>query len=463
MKTSQENSPLSIVTEFNGAELGDARRQKRLWQIASLVQQEPQRSLPQALGTVADQEATYRFLNNSAVSFGALLEPHFKATRQRLQPHEKVLVLHDTTQFCFDTPQGRRGLGRLRGETSPPGFYTHASLAVTSDETHEPLGLLAVQPWTRTPQVRKMRRQSGQDEMQCWMEGARRAEKQAQRALIHIMDRQGDSYALYAGLMQENMRFVIRGCHNRLLEDGQKLFETVAQTELRVSREVRLTQRKPRKTLAAKRIFPKRNARVAQLSIRAAATNIARSGWITKTRLPATLPMNVVQVLEESPPQGESAVLWYLLTSEPIDNPEQILQVVDHYRARWQVEEYFKAIKTGCRYESLQLESYDALLRMLAIYMPVAWQLLRLRSLDRASPEAPATTVLTATQIRILRTLSARPFPSQPTVHDVLLALAAKGGHIRNNGPPGWLVLARGLQDLLMIEVGWNAAFSQQM
>ena len=37
---------------------------------------------------------------------------------------------------------------------------------------------------------------------------------------------------------------------------------------------------------------------------------------------------------------------WLLLTSEPIDTDEQILEVVDIYRARWLIEEYFSALKT---------------------------------------------------------------------------------------------------------------------
>jgi hypothetical protein len=35
-----------------------------------------------------------------------------------------------------------------------------------------------------------------------------------------------------------------------------------------------------------------------------------------------------------------------------------------------------------------------------------------------------------------------------------MLAIAALGGHIKNNGDPGWLVLGRGLHDLLLLELG---------
>ena len=39
-----------------------------------------------------------------------------------------------------------------------------------------------------------------------------------------------------------------------------------------------------------------------------------------------------------------------------------------------------------------------------------------------------------------------------------MLAIAALGGHIKQNGLPGWQVLGRGYQKLLQIEQGWVAA-----
>ena len=41
---------------------------------------------------------------------------------------------------------------------------------------------------------------------------------------------------------------------------------------------------------------------------------------------------------------------------------------------------------------------------------------------------------------------------------DIFYAIAALGAHIKNNGPPGWLVLGRGFDTLLTLELGWLAA-----
>lgn len=145
-----------------------------------------------------------------------------------------------------------------------------------------------------------------------------------------------------------------------------------------------------------------------------------------------------------------------------IETIEQVVAVVDAYRSRWQIEEFFKALKTGCQYEKLQLESGDALIKALAIYTAVAWRMLLTRWLDRNEPDAPAARVLTPAQLSVLiaycKIKVKKPLLENPTVHDVLSAIAQLGGHIKNNGPPGWLVIGRGFDQLLTMEIGYLVA-----
>ena len=97
----------------------------------------------------------------------------------------------------------------------------------------------------------------------------------------------------------------------------------------------------------------------------------------------------------------------------------------------------------------------------LVIYAAVAWRLLLLRWLDRNEPDAPAPRVLTPAQLATLTAVCKMKYtalPKNPTVHHVLSAIATIGGHVRNNGPPGWLVIGRGFDQLLAMEVGYLAA-----
>jgi hypothetical protein len=174
--------------------------------------------------------------------------------------------------------------------------------------------------------------------------------------------------------------------------------------------------------------------------------------------LPATISAHVVFGWEVDPPVGATPVEWWVLTPEPIATEADIRRVVDADRTRWLIEEFFKALKTGCAYEKRQLESLDTLLIALALLTPIAWQLLVLRHLARACPEAPATVALTRRQVAVLRaTRGGRHLPPTPTARDALRAVAQLGGHLRQNGEPGWLCLTRGLQILRHMERGWIA------
>jgi len=175
-------------------------------------------------------------------------------------------------------------------------------------------------------------------------------------------------------------------------------------------------------------------------------------------RLAKWLDINVVQVSELNPPPGEAPVSWTLLTDLPISTADQVQAIVDHYRARWLIEEFFKAVKTGCAYEQRQLESYHALDNALATFLPIAWRLLVLRTMARAEPDLPATLALTSGQIAILRAVGRTKLPLRPTLRNALLAVAALGGHLKNNGEPGWQVLWRGMRQLLAMELAWNAS-----
>jgi len=422
----------------------------------------PERSMTAAMGGSAEQEGAFRLLNNSSVSFQGILEGHFLQTAARSELCTEVVIAHDTTDFRFGQGAPREGLAPLAGANSKYGFYAHVSLVMKRSSLRAPLGVVSVQPWVRTEQVRRMREHQGYKEIDRWYEGVVNSEARVGEnvSCIHLMDREGDSYELYAKLCSANHRFVIRVCHNRWLENETKLFDEVGLGPVVAERDIYLSKRTKRLTPKARSIYPQRDARRAKLSIRARRIELSRSGWLrrNKTVAPPSLVLNLVEVLEDRPPNRQPAVSWLLLTTEPIDSPQDVLRIVDLYRGRWLIEEYFKALKTGCAYEKSQMTSYDSLLRTLAICIPIAWQLLRLRYLAGAVEDLPATHVLTPRQIEVLRATSQAPLPEVPTAREVLWALAMKSGHTKRSREPGWQVLGRALQDLLVAEQGWAAA-----
>jgi hypothetical protein len=274
---------------------------------------------------------------------------------------------------------------------------------------------------------------------------------------IHVMDREADSYAIFAALSEQQRLFVIRSFHDRVLagDDEAHLRATAQAARTTLSREVPLSPRPKIRGPEGKR-HPARRYRIAKLRFAAAKVELPRPAD-DRASESALLKLNVVHVFEAKPPRGESPVEWFLLTNLPVSTSEEIAFAVDCYRGRWTIEEFFKALKTGCQYERRQLESAESLLNALAIFAPVAWRLLLLRHLARTDDKAPATTALTSKQLEVLRAVARRPLPAHPTAKDAMLAVAALGGHLRSNGDPGWLVLGRGLHDLLLLEIGWRA------
>jgi hypothetical protein len=446
--------------EFVGAELSDRRRERRLIELARALNEQPSASFPDALRTDAALEAAYRLLRNEAVSADGILAGHYEQTVQRASSEDFVLAVHDTTVFEFSGDSKRDGLGPLRGKGQ--GFQLHVSLLVAAGEVRRPLGVVSLQTVVRKPRARKRKGRPPPDERESapWMKGVRAAESliQGRCSVVHVMDREGDSYDIWAALVASGHRFVIRNSRRRWLADSNLCLADVLAnpTKTVVERNVLLSPRRKKRAVLSKDL-PLRAGRTARLAITAQSFTLRRP--IRAEHPLTTISVNVVHVREVETHGDEEPVEWTLVTTEPIDSPQAVERIVDAYRARWVIEEYFKVIKSGCAYEKRQLESFETLINALAIFIPIAWRLLLLRTLARNTDgEAPATDALTHTQVEVLVATSKRRLPPDPTVRQALQAIATLCGHIKNNGQPGWSVLARGYKKLLAFEEGWIAA-----
>lgn len=460
-----------VVVELAAGSFKDRRLAPRLRGLAERFVAKPDASFPKALVGSAELEAAYRFFGNAAVTPDAILAGHFEGVRKRGEREDTVLALHDTSVISFRHDGDRRGDDG--GLLPKQRFFVHLALVVTDDGTRRPLGIGGLETWYRGASFG-----SGgwHDENDRWSQMALLASQRlAHKSVVHVMDREADDYWLFHNLTSNGERFVVRarckGARTRMLvdDDFRQLHEAVAHMEAVVERDAKLTKRRKNRSPTQDIIHPPRESRLTQLSIAARPLTLKspkRHPKQSKARraatLASTIAVNVVRVWEHAPPLGEEPVEWVLLTTDPISTVEQILKIVDRYRARWTIEEYFKALKTGCAYESRQLEDHQSLANALAVFAPIACTLLDLRSEARRAPDEPADRVLSKSQIEVLRALGRMPLPEEPTQRDVLLAIAALGGHIKWNGDPGWLTLARGYADLVMLTAGWEAAKLQQ-
>jgi hypothetical protein len=463
----------AVIDDLSDVDLGDRRLDFRAGQIARRLATNPAVGFPQALVTSAELEGFYRFLGNEKVSAGALLKPHADATMGRIIEHGTALAIHDTTVFRFGG-RGREGLGEL--SRAGDMFLAHFCLAVSADGLRDPLGVLGIHTWARdgSPTPTMLRKQGVKasltrempSEQDRWREMVEDVEKNLARkaSLIHVMDSEPDDYALLCLMQNEKHRFVLRSTSDRRLnaeamgcKSGERTRQFMSYVDVRAVRDVKLSRRGRGVVGGGSKRTKPRDERMATLLFSAATLVFERPNTARKD-LPKTVSVNMVYAKEKDPPDDMEPVDWLLLTSEPIETEEQILEIVDVYRARWLIEEYFSALKTGCAFEERQLESKATLTKALALFSPVAWALLRMRSSSRSPVDAPIATVLTPAQLKILQSQTGLPLTKRSTAADAYLAVARLGGHIKNNGAPGWRVLGRGYHELLTLEVGYKIA-----
>jgi hypothetical protein len=443
--------------------LPDARLEARYTRIVEKLATSPADSFPDIMDTPAELEAFYRFVNNDGIEAPLLIARAAQETVARARLFADAIVAHDTTEFGFSTM--REGLGRVTD--SGRGCFAHFGIAVTADSRREPLGVVGLETFTRHgPSKRKNerhseRREESERESARWWRSIVHAEDvlSAKTSCIHVMDREADSYLLFTRLARNKFRFVSRIKSDRRVEadDSERLFELMAQMEASFTREVMLSARE---VFGARKTYSSRDGRLATLEVAAGTVTLKCPTQPERSdeTLPGTLTFNVVHVREVNVAPDLEPVDWKLITSEPVDTPAEIERVIDAYRGRWRIEEFFKALKTGCSVEKRQLESASALLNAIALFAPVAINLLRLRQLARQDGSRPASEVLRPIQIRILEVKPEVRLAPQATVRQAMLAIARLGGHIKQNGDPGWIVLGRGYEKLLGLEAGARLA-----
>jgi hypothetical protein len=395
----------------------------------------------------------------------AVMEPHKRKTAARCADEGgPIYVVSDTSEFTFKGERRGEALGRVQGKQR--GFLAHTAIAVSGRGDRKPLGVLGIDIIVRGDEHKNHRnvyeqKRDPQRESLKWPSMVDRTEALlAGTPAIHVMDREGDIFELLGKLTTAGRRFVIRAGQDRWVQGEGRLFKAVIDAPVLMEREVKLSKRTKEPGTPKGRGHPARQERTAKLEISSRSVTIRRPKTTTADH-PAELTLNVVNVYEPAPPDGEPPVQWLLLTSEPVESAEQVATIVDAYRARWLIEEFFKALKTGCSFEARQLRTIHTLTNTLGILSVIAYRLLLLRWLERTAPDAPATTVLEPVLIealaaRLRHIREPKPLPPNPTVADLMRGIARLGGHHKSNGPPGWQILWRGLHDLLL----WGAGFA---
>ena len=441
--------------ELATADFGDVRLSKRLVRIVADKLATPTASIPHASGSWAATKATYRFLDSKQVAADRIRAAHLDATRSRIQQHETVLVLQDTTELLYSSHPHTIGLGDL-DHAGSKGLKVHSALAATRDGV--PLGLVQQAVWARAAAPKAKGRKSrkrphAERESQRWLTTLAEAQQaiKAPTRLIVVADREADIYPLFIAPREERTDLVIRATYNRGLVGGSKLHDAAERVRWQGARTITIPGN----------------------GSRAARTATVQIGWTTVQLLPpqdypcpASAPrptLQLVVVEEREPPAGVTPLRWLLWTTLPVTSWDEAMAVVDAYRRRWLIERYHYVLKSGCGIEQLQLETAERLERALGVCCIVAWRLLWLTYQARATPEVPCTEILARHEWEALVCVVQRrvePPLKPPSLHEAVRMIAQLGGFLarKGDGEPGVKTLWRGLIRLNDIAATWLLA-----
>ncbi len=430
---------MGLADEFKTIELGDPRLNRRAVLLAERLGQKPSASIPNACTSWAETAAAYRFLRNEQVRWDKVLSPHWQASQERMAQHKVVLCIQDTTELDYNG-QAITGLGPLSYEAQR-GLYLHPTYVVSSER--EPLGVFNAWTWARQFKDKDGQR-AGVCESTRWIESYERIADSAKQLPdtrhVCVGDRESDMLELMlkARALGYPADYLVRSQHNRVLPGGGKLWDQVmAQTPLGRIRFM-LPAGRGRKSRSVEQ-----DIRVQRISLKGDA-----KGSIEVTCVIAT---------ELNAPEGAKPVQWRLLTNREVNSLEQASELIDWYRARWEIELFFLILKEGCRVESLQLGDKDRLESALAIYMVIAWRINRLMRLGRTVPELEAALVFEPDEWRAAFILNKKPVPKKmPTLNEVIRLIAQRGGFLgrKGDGEPGAKTLWLGLQEIAIFVEG---------
>jgi hypothetical protein len=169
----------------------------------------------------------------------------------------------------------------------------------------------------------------------------------------------------------------------------------------------------------------------------------------------------VVLATEINAPEGIKPIEWFLLTSLPINKNEQALRVIEWYLCRWQIEVFFRILKSGCRVEELQLQTRHRLEPCIAMYMIIAWRILYMTMLSRQATDIPCDKVFEDEEWHAIYIVTYKKPPPKtpPNLNQIVKMLASLGGFLNRKGDcnPGPKTIWIGLQRTRDFIIGMEA------
>jgi hypothetical protein len=276
-----------------------------------------------------------------------------------------------------------------------------------------------------------------------------------------VADREADIYEWFAEPRGERpVHWLIRACQDRALASdiGGHLRDQVLATPVLYQVELLIRGRQAKTAVEDRARRQNRVTRQAEVEVRAATVSL-RPPWRADRQLPS-VTVNVVLVREPNPPTSETPVEWVLVTTLPIDTPEQVRTIVEYYCVRWCIEILFRTLKSGCRIEWRRFEHVDRVLPCLALYLIVAWRTLFVCRMGRSGSELDCEAIFEPSEWKaVWMAVQRKKLPKKaPQLSEMVHLIARLGGYIeRPQTEPGAQTVWIGLQRMHDLAWAWDS------
>jgi hypothetical protein len=453
------------VEEFGAATLGNSLRTARLVTMAMRAAEVPGGRLTEVFSNKAELEGAYRLVENNAVAEQEIALAAHMACARRCADHPFVLIPMDGCTLTMTDVTGAKGFGKVgTAETRGRGIEVMNAIAVTPEGT--PVGLCGQIWWTRRDEpvsIPSRLRQLHEKETRYWVKGLEAVNAAFAAAGVNTQRwfqvDAGADFREWLALASETEHLItVRAAQDRRLDETDaRLWQQVG-TQATLGR---IDVKVPRGR--------KRKPRTAHIELKSCPITLKLPGGLGPAPMWAVLATEV-----GTTPKGEEPIEWLLLTNMEVKGFDDAQVVVYGYTQRWRIEDFHKSWKSVCKVEESQLE-VTAFKPWATILASVAIRIERLKHLARNEPEQPATVELSETEVEatlvLYQTYNHR-MPKDhvegrmPTIAQAVTWIAELGGYTgpkRSHGPPGTIVIGRGLARLeIAAQVLTGLAMRQQ-
>jgi Transposase DDE domain len=402
-----------------------------------------------------------RFLRNPSVTAAEMGAFAAEKTAARVAGRD-VVAIQDTSELVLGGPKARaNGFGPVGKGGALGGLLLHPVLAVDAS-TGAVIGLVDLKIWNRDSGQAGPRRgrPTADKESQRWLDGTARAGEVLATAaqITSVSDQESDIYEQFA-CCPSNVHLVVRACQNRRIESGPQdeasgglLFAFIDS----LPEQGRFVANIP--------AAPGRKARTTELAIRFSPVVLCKPRHGAARDLPKTVDLTLVDVRETSQPQDSDPIHWRLLTTHAVTSLGEARRVIDLYRMRWTIEEFFRTLKTaGFHIEDADISDPRAMSNFVAAATVAAVTVMQLVRARDGTTHQSLTDAFDPMDQPILEAIShelegktARQQNPHPkgTLAFAAWVIARLGGWTGYYGKPGPQVMRRGLEDFRAIKYG---------